>query len=190
MMAMEVGKNRLEALGDVEETADLIRWNANEIGEARRVPHADEALGAAGEYYDVLRPYGVWAVISPFNFPMALAGGPSSGALVAGNTVVFKPAHQGALLGCKLYEVYRDAGVPAGRVPRTCRAAARSSATRSWNHPDVGRHHVHRLLRGGHGRSTSTFATGLPQAGDLRDGRQEPDDRHEATPTWTRRPTA
>jgi 1-pyrroline-5-carboxylate dehydrogenase len=44
---------------------------------------------------------------------MALSGGPSSAALVAGNSVVFKPAHQGALLGYKLYEIYRDAGVPA-----------------------------------------------------------------------------
>jgi 1-pyrroline-5-carboxylate dehydrogenase len=70
-------------------------------------------MGAQGEYYDVMRPYGVWAVISPFNFPMALAGGPSSGALAAGNTVVFKPANQGALLGWYLYEVYRDAGIPA-----------------------------------------------------------------------------
>ena len=71
-------------------------------------------LGAAGDYYDVMRPYGVWAVISPFNFPMALSGGPSSGALVAGNCVVLKPSNQGALLGYKLYECYRDGGVPAG----------------------------------------------------------------------------
>jgi len=71
-------------------------------------------MGAGGDYYDVLRPFGVWAVISPFNFPMALSGGPSSAALVAGNTVVFKPANQGALLGWKLYEIYRDAGVPPG----------------------------------------------------------------------------
>ena len=71
-------------------------------------------MGAAGDYYDVLRPYGVWAVISPFNFPMALSGGPSSGALVAGNAVVLKPSNQGALMGYKLYECYRDGGVPAG----------------------------------------------------------------------------
>jgi 1-pyrroline-5-carboxylate dehydrogenase len=113
MMAMEVGKSRLEALGDVEETADLMRWNAKEIADHQgfRVPM--QSMGAKGEYYDVLRPFGVWAVISPFNFPMALAGGPSSGALAAGNCVVFKPAHQGALLGWKLYEIYRDAGFPA-----------------------------------------------------------------------------
>ena len=114
MMALEVGKSRLEALGDVEETADLMRWNAKEIEDHQgfRVPM--QSMGSPGDYYDVLRPYGVWAVISPFNFPMALAGGPSSGALVAGNTVVFKPANQGALLGWYLYEIYRDAGIPAG----------------------------------------------------------------------------
>jgi 1-pyrroline-5-carboxylate dehydrogenase len=114
MMAMEVGKNRLEALGDVEETADLMRWNAKETADHDGFKVPMQAMGAKGDYYDVLRPYGVWAVISPFNFPMALSGGPSSGALVAGNAVVFKPAHQGALLGYKLYEIYRDAGVPAG----------------------------------------------------------------------------
>jgi 1-pyrroline-5-carboxylate dehydrogenase len=111
-MAMEVGKNRLEALGDVEETADLMRWNAKEMVDHNGFNVPMQAMGAAGDYYDVLRPFGVWAVISPFNFPMALSGGPSSGALVAGNCVVFKPAHQGALLGYKLYEIYRDAGVP------------------------------------------------------------------------------
>ena len=62
----------------------------------------------------VLRPYGVWAVISPFNFPLALAAGPSGGALVAGNTVVFKPASATPLLGYKLYEVMADAGLPPG----------------------------------------------------------------------------
>jgi 1-pyrroline-5-carboxylate dehydrogenase len=112
LMAFEVGKNRLEALGDVEETADLMRWNAKEMVDHDGFNVPMQAMGAAGKYYDVLRPFGVWAVISPFNFPMALAGGPSSGALVAGNTVLFKPAHQGALLGYKLYEIYRDAGVP------------------------------------------------------------------------------
>ena len=68
----------------------------------------------SGDYYDVMRPHGVWAVISPFNFPMALSGGPSSGALVAGNCVVLKPSNQGALLGYKLYACYRDGGVPPG----------------------------------------------------------------------------
>ncbi|NIQ96170.1 MAG: aldehyde dehydrogenase family protein, partial [Desulfuromonadales bacterium] len=59
-----------------------------------------------------MRPYGVWAVISPFNFPFALAGGPSGGALVAGNTVVFKPATDTPYTGWLLTECIRDAGLP------------------------------------------------------------------------------
>lgn len=112
LMAMEVGKNRLEALGDVEESADLLRWNANEIEKNDGFTKPMQSLGSPGEYYDVLRPFGVWAVISPFNFPMALAAGPTSGALVAGNCVVFKPAHMGVYTGLKLYELYMAAGVP------------------------------------------------------------------------------
>jgi 1-pyrroline-5-carboxylate dehydrogenase len=112
LMAFEVGKNRLEALGDVQETAELIRWNCDEMEKHDGFRTPMSGLGAAGDYYDVMRPYGVWAVISPFNFPLALSGGPSSGALVAGNTVVLKPSPIGSLLGHKLFEVYRDAGVP------------------------------------------------------------------------------
>jgi 1-pyrroline-5-carboxylate dehydrogenase len=112
LMAMEVGKNRLEALGDVEESADLLRWNANEMEKNDGFTRPMQSMGSPGEYYDVLRPFGVWAIISPFNFPMALAAGPSSGALVAGNCVVFKPAHMGVYTGLKLYETYMAAGVP------------------------------------------------------------------------------
>src|SRR5438876_4286337 len=84
-----------------------------------------------------MRPYGVWAVISPFNFPMALSGGPSSGALVAGNCVVLKPSNQGALLGYKLYECYRDGGVPAGAFHLVVgRGVVAGEAL--WKHPDVG----------------------------------------------------
>jgi 1-pyrroline-5-carboxylate dehydrogenase len=136
LMAMEVGKNRLEALGDVEESADLIRWNANEVesNDGFRTPM--QALGSPGEYYDVLRPFGVWAVISPFNFPMALAAGPSSAALVAGNTVVFKPAHLGVFTGLKLYEIYMAAGVPAG-VFHYLSGQGSVVGDEIVNHPDV-----------------------------------------------------
>ena len=53
-------------------------------------------------------------MISPFNFPLALAAGPAGGALVAGNTVVFKPASATPLLGYTLYEVMAEAGIPPG----------------------------------------------------------------------------
>ena len=74
-MAFEVGKSRLEALGDVQETAELIRWNCDEVEKHDGFRTPMSGLGAPGDYYDVMRPYGVWAVISPFNFPFALAGG-------------------------------------------------------------------------------------------------------------------
>jgi 1-pyrroline-5-carboxylate dehydrogenase len=73
-----------------------------------------DTLGPGEENSSVLRPYGVWAVISPFNFPLALAAGPSGGALVAGNTVVFKPASVTPLLGYTLYEMMKAAGIPDG----------------------------------------------------------------------------
>ena len=62
----------------------------------------------------VLKPHGVWAVIAPFNFPAALAGGPSGTALVAGNTVVLKPANDTAYTGWMLAQCFRDAGIPDG----------------------------------------------------------------------------
>src|SRR5919197_199706 len=114
LMGYEAGKNRLECVGDVEESADLIEYYCNEGEKHDGFTTKLGTLGPGEENYSVLRPYGVWAVISPFNFPLALAAGPSGGALVAGNTVVFKPASVTPLLGYKLYEMMMEAGVPAG----------------------------------------------------------------------------
>jgi 1-pyrroline-5-carboxylate dehydrogenase len=114
LMTMEVGKNRLEALGDVEESADLIRYYCQQLEDNEGFVHKMGQLSADEHTRSVLKPYGVWAVISPFNFPMALAAGPAGGALVAGNTVVLKPSPQGSFTGYKLYECLRDAGLPGG----------------------------------------------------------------------------
>ncbi len=115
LMAIEVGKNRLEALGDVEETADLIRWSCDMMEQNDGFDHLMGNLGdPAVHTRSVLKPHGVWAVISPFNFPMALSGGPSGGALVAGNTVVYKPSSDAPLTGVCLAEIFHDAGLPPG----------------------------------------------------------------------------
>jgi len=116
LMAIEVGKNRLEALGEVEEAADLIRYYAKTADDNDHFEHAMDNLGdPAVHTWSILRPHGVFAVISPFNFPMALACGPASAAMMAGNTVVLKPASQGAMSGgALLAEAFRDAGVPDG----------------------------------------------------------------------------
>jgi 1-pyrroline-5-carboxylate dehydrogenase len=117
LMAFEVGKSRLEALGEVEEAADLIRYYAKTAEDNAFYDHPMDDGGVAGVHTrSILRPHGVFAVISPFNFPMALAVGPSSAALMAGNTVVFKPASASAMSGVTLMEAYRDAGVPAGVI--------------------------------------------------------------------------
>jgi 1-pyrroline-5-carboxylate dehydrogenase len=117
LMAIEVGKNRLEALGEVEESADLIRYYAKTAEDNNFYDHPMDNLGdAAVRTRSILRPLGVFAVISPFNFPMALSAGPTSAALMAGNTVVFKPATAGAMSGVALMEAYRDAGLPDGVI--------------------------------------------------------------------------
>jgi len=114
LMGYEAGKNRLECVGDVEESADLIEYYCNQVEQHHGFETTLGTLGPNEENSSVLRPYGVWAVISPFNFPLALAAGPAGGALVAGNTVVFKPASATPLLGYKLLEVMVEAGLPAG----------------------------------------------------------------------------
>ena len=115
LMAIEVGKTRLEALGEVEESADLLRYYADiyERNDAFEMP-MDNLGDAAVHTRSVLRPHGVFAVIAPFNFPMALAAGPVGAALIAGNGVVLKPASQGAMSGVMLAEALRDAGLPGG----------------------------------------------------------------------------
>jgi len=114
LMGYEAGKSRLECVGDVEESADLIEYYAGQVERHDGFEIKLGTLGPGEENWSVLRPYGVWAVISPFNFPLALAAGPAGAALVAGNTVVFKPATVTSLLGYKLYEVMAEAGLPAG----------------------------------------------------------------------------
>jgi len=115
LMAIEIGKTRLEALGEVEETADLLRYYADTM--VRNAGY-DQPMGNLGDESvhtrSILRPYGTFAVISPFNFPMALAGGPVSAALMAGNTVVLKPSSTAPLSSVGLVRAFVDAGLPAG----------------------------------------------------------------------------
>src|SRR5207237_4459801 len=78
LMAFEVGKNRLEALGDVEETADLLRYYSDVMESHHGFVEPMGSLSPAEHTRSVLKPHGVWAVISPFNFPMVLSGAPAS----------------------------------------------------------------------------------------------------------------
>jgi 1-pyrroline-5-carboxylate dehydrogenase len=62
----------------------------------------------------VMKPYGVWGVISPFNFPAAILVGMSIGALITGNTIVLKPSSDAPIIGYKFAEIMKEAGLPAG----------------------------------------------------------------------------
>ena len=118
-MALEVGKNRMESLGDVQETADLMYWSAQMMEENDgfiKPMGKDPLVGFDSTNMSVLRPYGVWLIVSPFNFPFALTGGPTGAALVAGNTVVIKPATDTAWIVRLYAECLRDAGFPDGVV--------------------------------------------------------------------------
>ena len=114
LMSLEVGKNRLESMGDAEESADLIDYYCQQMVDANGYVREMNRITPIETNTDVLRPYGVFACIAPFNFPMALSCGMSSAALVSGNTVVYKPAKDTPWTGLKMFEVYRDAGVPTG----------------------------------------------------------------------------
>jgi 1-pyrroline-5-carboxylate dehydrogenase len=115
-LALEAGKPRLEAMGEVEEAADLIDTYCGQVVEHNGFVIKLSQLSPQEVNYSVLRPYGVFAVISPFNFPVALATGMLSGALVAGNTTVFKPSPETPLTGLKVYECLADTGLPAGAI--------------------------------------------------------------------------
>ncbi len=116
-MTLEVGKNRMESLGDAQETADLISYACDQMEKNNgyiQEMGRDPLVGYTARNYSVLRPYGVWLVISPFNFPCALTGGPAGAALVTGNTIVMKPATDTPWIVRLLAECFRDAGLPDG----------------------------------------------------------------------------
>jgi 1-pyrroline-5-carboxylate dehydrogenase len=116
-VALEVGKNRMEALGEVQETADFFNVYCDSFEQHRGFDHAlpnDPLPNVVSRNRSVMKPYGVWVVINPFNFPFALAGGPVAAALVTGNTVVLKGASETPWSGRLLADCLRDAGLPPG----------------------------------------------------------------------------
>lgn len=115
-LTLEAGKPRLEAMGEVEEAADLITTYSDQLEEHHGYIIRMNQLSPDEVNHSVLRPYGVWAVIAPFNFPVALATGMLAGVLLGGNTAVFKPAPETPMCGLLVYECLADAGLPDGAV--------------------------------------------------------------------------
>jgi len=113
-LVLEVGKTRAEAMAEVEEAVDIVTmysdWLADENGgvtDLLRVVPGEQTQSR-------MRPYGVFAVISPFNFPFALSIGMIVGALLAGNAVVWKPTEMAVLSAAAISEIIASSGLPEG----------------------------------------------------------------------------
>jgi 1-pyrroline-5-carboxylate dehydrogenase len=116
-LCLEVGKNRMEGLGETQEAADFFATYADEFERSNGYSRAladDPLTDYRSHNLSVLKPHGVWAVIAPFNFPLALMAGPTAAALITGNTVVAKGATDTPWAGRLLADCIRDAGGPPG----------------------------------------------------------------------------
>jgi 1-pyrroline-5-carboxylate dehydrogenase len=91
-MTFENGKNRFEAMGDVDEAIDFMRFYAIQLEKNKGFCKDTAHPNPHEKTRTMMKPYGVWGIISPFNFPSAIAIGMTTGALITGNTVVLKPA--------------------------------------------------------------------------------------------------
>ncbi len=112
VVTLESGKPRTESIAEVEEAVDLLETYCAQI-EAREGFEVELGrLSASEENRSVLRPFGVFGVIGPFNFPVALVVNMSAGALVAGNAVVIKPSEHAPWSGALVAEAYERARLP------------------------------------------------------------------------------
>ena len=107
----EAGKTLLDAVLELREAVDFLRYYA---GEARRMfSHALALPGPTGEENRMtMAGRGVFATISPWNFPLAIFIGPAAAALAAGNTVIAKPAEQTPLVAALATKLCHEAGIP------------------------------------------------------------------------------
>lgn len=112
-LALEVGKSRMEAFGEASELPTLIRYYCDQVEAASGFERAPRAVDGETARM-LLRPHGVWAIVSPFNFPLAAGAGMAAGALAAGNAVVMKPASDAPLLTLRFVQLLEEAGLPAG----------------------------------------------------------------------------
>ncbi|MBV8924871.1 MAG: bifunctional proline dehydrogenase/L-glutamate gamma-semialdehyde dehydrogenase PutA, partial [Bradyrhizobium sp.] len=112
LLQREGGKTLDDALSELREAADFCRYYA---AEGRKLFGSDQAMpGPTGESNRLrLRGRGVFVAISPWNFPLAIFLGQVTAALMAGNTVVAKPAEQTPLIAVQAVKLLHEAGVPA-----------------------------------------------------------------------------
>ena len=113
-ISYENGKNRYEAIADVDEAIDFLRYYAEEVDKNGGFEFLMDSAQPGEKSRSVMKPYGVWGVIAPFNFPAAILIGMSAGAIITGNTVVVKPSSNTPIIACKFAEIFKQAGLPDG----------------------------------------------------------------------------
>lgn len=132
-VVLEVGKPLREADAEVSEAIDFCRYYADEM-ERLEQGHIYDVAGETNRY--IYQPKGIALVISPWNFPIAIATGMTVAALVAGNCTLLKPAEVSSVIAAKIAEILVEAGIPKGvfqYVP--CKGS--TVGAHMVNHPDV-----------------------------------------------------
>jgi len=137
LVTYESGKNRYEAVAEVGEAIDMLRYHAEIYEKNKGFVVLTRPESPRAESRSVMRPYGVWAVISPFNFPLGLATGMAGAALITGNAVILKPTSIAPFSVLKLYHAFIDAGVPPDAV-QFITGPGRVFGEIITAHPDVG----------------------------------------------------
>jgi alpha-ketoglutaric semialdehyde dehydrogenase len=133
-MTREMGKALEEARGDVQEAIDMTFYMA---GEGRRLFGQTTTSELPSKFcMSVRSPIGVCALVTPWNFPMAIPAWKIMPALICGNTVVIKPAEDTPLSACNLVKVLVEAGVPPGVVNYVSGYGPEAGA-QLVHHPDV-----------------------------------------------------
>lgn len=117
LLMKEVGKDYKSANSEIKRTSDFIRYTAD----TAKSIHGESIQGDTFSGFNkdkfamvTREPVGVVLAISPFNYPINLAASKIAPALVAGNTVIFKPASTGSLCGIELVRLFLMAGLPEG----------------------------------------------------------------------------
>ncbi len=129
----ECGKPWADADADIAEAIDFCMYYADQMRQLSQ-PLRCDVEGEENSYH--YRSRGVAVVIAPWNFPLAILCGMTAAAMVAGNTVVMKPAEQSPVIAAKFMQIIRDAGVPDG-VVNFLPGIGEDIGPVLVNHPDV-----------------------------------------------------
>ncbi|WP_205603359.1 aldehyde dehydrogenase family protein [Heyndrickxia shackletonii] len=134
ILTMEMGKVIEEARGEVQEGIDMAFYMA---GEGRRLFGNTTPSELKDKFAMSIRvPVGIVGIITPWNFPIAIATWKSFPAIVAGNAVIWKPATETPLMARELINIFDEAGLPKGVINLVCGSGSKVG-TAMVEHPDI-----------------------------------------------------